>query len=111
MKKQLNEFVQRSIKFFNNRYDYVEVNSRFEHMYSRIPVLCPSHGRFWVVAKAHLKGQGCEKCKIKAETQATQRRETTLLAREKAIERILPGARKHEQITESKATEENMLGQ
>ena len=90
-KYQLTEFIQRSAGIFKNRYDYVEVRERFLHMYSRIPVRCPSHGRFWVVAKAHLKGEGCVKCQRRDERQIVQRRDATLTARDRAMERILPG--------------------
>ena len=91
MKKEVNEFLQRAIGHYRNRYDYLEVRERFQHMYSRVPVLCPAHGRFWVVAKAHLKGEGCLKCERKEERQLTMRREATLIARERAFNGILPG--------------------
>ena len=90
-KNQLTEFIQRSVLVYKNKYDYVEVRERFQHMYSRIPVLCASHGRFWVVAKAHLKGEACIKCERKEAKQLDQRRQTTLITRDRAMERVLPG--------------------
>ena len=44
----------------NNKYDYSKVN--YINNTSKICIICPKHGEFWMTITNHLRGQGCPKC-------------------------------------------------
>lgn len=56
------EFIQRSSKIHNNKFDYSKVN--YTGINFKVIIACPVHGEFNQVAKNHLKGQGCKKCAL-----------------------------------------------
>lgn len=61
MKKLENfEFIDKAKKIHNNKYDY----SKSEYINSRtkICVICPKHGDFFITPNSHLAGCGCKKC-------------------------------------------------
>jgi len=62
MSKQLTtkEFIERAILVHNNRYNYSLVD--YKGSYSKIQIICPTHGIFTQKAHKHLEGQGCKKC-------------------------------------------------
>lgn len=55
-----NDFVIRSRKKHNNKYDY----SLAEYVTDRtkVTIICPEHGKFTQTPNAHMAGQGCPKC-------------------------------------------------
>ena len=55
-------FIERSKKIHNNKYDYSI--SIFSGVHYKIKIICPFHGEFEQRAKEHLEGHGCKKCKI-----------------------------------------------
>lgn len=63
------DFIKKSSHIHNNKYDYSK--SQYINNASKICIVCHEndengieHGEFWQVAKNHLKGQGCPKCKL-----------------------------------------------
>ena len=56
------EFIARSTKIHNNKYDYSK--SIYTTNKNKITIVCPIHGEFEQNAMAHLKGCGCNKCAI-----------------------------------------------
>ncbi|BDX38892.1 hypothetical protein CYCD_22470 [Tenuifilaceae bacterium CYCD] len=57
----LNEFLEKAIEVHGNKYSYkstIITQSR-----SKIKISCKKHGEFEQAAYAHLRGQGCPKCK------------------------------------------------
>jgi len=54
------EFVQKSLKLHDNKYDYSEV--KYKNTYTKIKVICRVHGEFFQTPFVHLRGHGCNKC-------------------------------------------------
>lgn len=54
------DFINKSIKIHNGRYDYSLVNYINNH--TKVIIICPVHGEFQQIPSAHLSGQGCKKC-------------------------------------------------
>ena len=55
------EFVERSIKIHNNKYDYSKVECK--NVRTKVCIICPKHGEFWQTPRGHLRGCGCPKCR------------------------------------------------
>jgi len=60
--KTTEEWVKLARKVHGDKYDYSETvyNGSHEKLY----IICPKHGEFWQIAKDHLRGEGCPKCKF-----------------------------------------------
>lgn len=56
------EFVERSNKIHNGKYNYVPFVSTNEH--NKVTIICPQHGEFIQCMNDHLQGHGCQKCGI-----------------------------------------------
>ena len=54
------EFINRSNKVHNNKYDYSK--TKFDGTSKKVCVICPKHGEFWQYANQHLQGRGCPRC-------------------------------------------------
>ena len=54
------EFIEKAKKIHGDKYDY----SKAEYINSKtkICIICPKHGEFWIRPNDHLNGQGCRKC-------------------------------------------------
>jgi hypothetical protein len=57
------EFIEKSSKIHNNKFDYSLVD--YQGNRKRIKIICPEHGEFNQSSKNHLKGVGCQKCALK----------------------------------------------
>jgi len=55
-----NEFIEKSIKIHNNKYDYSKVT--YINSTTEICIICPEHGEFWQLPANHSFGHGCPKC-------------------------------------------------
>ena len=44
----------------NNNYDYSKVY--YKNLKTKVEIICPTHGSFWQLPQAHLRGQGCKLC-------------------------------------------------
>lgn len=53
-------FLQKSIKIHNNKYNYSKVN--YINSFTKICIVCPEHGDFWQQPNHHVEGHGCPKC-------------------------------------------------
>jgi len=56
------EFIKRSNKIHNGKYDYSLV--QYENNRTKVKIICPEHGTFKQIPTNHLRGKGCNKCKI-----------------------------------------------
>lgn len=59
-KLTINDFIERSQKIHNDKYDYSKacyVDSK-----TKVIITCPIHGDFEQIPNAHLNGKGCPKC-------------------------------------------------
>jgi hypothetical protein len=60
IKISFDEFVERSNKIHNNRYQY-DLNS-FTLVKNTCKIICPVHGEYEQTPDAHMAGKGCSKC-------------------------------------------------
>ena len=55
------DFIEKAQKIHNNKYDYIKFN--YINTKTKGVIICPIHGDFLQSPDAHLRGQGCPKCK------------------------------------------------
>lgn len=55
------EFIERSIKTHNGKYDYSKTNYIIGT--EKVTIICPKHGEFQQQAIMHMRGAGCPKCR------------------------------------------------
>lgn len=53
-------FIKKSIKMHENKYDYSKVNYKKNN--EKVKIICPLHGEFLQTPNRHVIGQGCIKC-------------------------------------------------
>src|SRR5689334_8376758 len=58
------EFVERSIKLHETRFDYDQAS--YSGFNAKVIIVCPEHGAFEQIAKTHLAGSACPSCSPKA---------------------------------------------
>ena len=54
-------FITKSNKVHNNRYNYSKIEYKNAHI--KIEIICPSHGSFFQTPSSHVRGNGCPTCK------------------------------------------------
>ena len=54
------DFIYKAKKLHGDKYDYSKV--KYETNHTKICIICPEHGEFWMTPNAHLRGSGCPKC-------------------------------------------------
>lgn len=54
------EFIQKARKIHGDKYDYSKVE--YINSGTKICIICPKHGEFYMTPSKHLKGQNCPKC-------------------------------------------------
>lgn len=59
-KLTLEEFIAKSKKIHEDRYDYSKVE--YVNTYTKVEIICKEHGPFWQDPHNHMKGKGCPKC-------------------------------------------------
>lgn len=60
-------FVEKANEVHKNAYDYSQ--SEYIDSYSKLKILCPTHGEFFQRANHHIQGHGCPYCTIKVTTE------------------------------------------
>ena len=58
--KNTSQFIAEAIATHGNKYDYSKVN--YTNCYTKVCIICPTHGEFWQDPSTHLKGSGCVHC-------------------------------------------------
>lgn len=61
-KKTTEEFVNEAKQIHGDRYDYSKVE--YVNQLTEVCIICPIHDEFYQKPKNHLKGYGCQKCKV-----------------------------------------------
>lgn len=56
------EFIEKSVRLHGDKYEYIE---EYKESHSVIKIKCNTHGEFYQMPYAHLKGQGCYKCSFR----------------------------------------------
>ena len=59
-RKTTKEFIDDAIKIHGNRYDYSR--TQYINAHTKVCVICPKHGEFWVEPYNHLNGSKCPSC-------------------------------------------------
>ena len=54
------EFIEKAIKVHGNKYDYSKV--KYINNYTKVMIVCPKHGNFWISPNHHLRYKGCKIC-------------------------------------------------
>ena len=54
------EFVKKANQIHNFKYDYTKSN--YVNTETKVCIICPEHGEFWMTPHSHLSGQGCPTC-------------------------------------------------
>lgn len=54
--------IQKFNEVHNNKYDYSK--TIFDGVKNNITIICPKHGEFNLIARYHIEGTGCLKCKL-----------------------------------------------
>lgn len=58
----LDLFIKKARNVHGDKYDYSNVN--YVDYKTKICIICPEHGEFWMTPGNHLNGEGCPKCKF-----------------------------------------------
>jgi len=53
-------FVEKSKEVHGDRYDYSKVE--YKNSSTKVCIICPEHGEFYMLPQNHILGQGCPKC-------------------------------------------------
>ena len=54
------DFIEKAKKVHGDKYDYSK--SEYINSKTKICIICPKHGEFWITPNNHLNGHGCEYC-------------------------------------------------
>lgn len=76
------EFMSRSNKTHNNKYDYSLVE--YKNGYTKVEIICHEHGLFQQRPDHHLDGRGCKKCSTKSKKHISNKNEYSRLFIEKS---------------------------
>lgn len=62
MKKKITteEFIERLKIIHGDKYDYSKVE--YVNSKTKVCIICPIHGEFWITPGSHLQGRGCPQC-------------------------------------------------
>ena len=55
-----NEFIEKSKQVHGNKYDYSKVD--YINTHTKVCIICPEHGEFWITPNNHLRCHGCKSC-------------------------------------------------
>lgn len=59
--KSKDKFIEEAKEIHGDKYDYSKVE--YKNAVTKVCIICPIHGEFWMKPCKHLLGQGCSKCK------------------------------------------------
>lgn len=92
------KFIEKATKKYNGKYDYSK--AEYVNLKTKILVICPDHGEFYVTPRAHLEHGSCPKCFNAHKFENNQRR----VAKLREMARNKQGAYSPEGIAKRKAT-------
>lgn len=59
--KTTEQFVREANEIHHDKYNYSKVE--YTNSKTKVCIICPEHGEFWMTPNSHLLNQGCPKCK------------------------------------------------
>ena len=62
-RKGTEKFIQEAKEIHGNKYDYSKVE--YKNSKTKVCLICPEHGEFYITPESHLIGGGCSKCSKK----------------------------------------------
>lgn len=62
-KKTKEEFIEKAKEIHGDKYDYSKVEYKNNH--TKVCIICPEHGEFWMKPIDHINGHGCSECSKK----------------------------------------------
>lgn len=65
-KSTRDEFIEKAVKKHGVKYNYSKVE--YVDSSTKVCIVCPEHGEFWMTPGNHIYGQGCPKCGVKKRT-------------------------------------------
>lgn len=54
------DFIEKANNIHNNKYDYSKV--KYINTHTKVCIMCPDHGEFWIEPSSHLAGKRCKEC-------------------------------------------------
>lgn len=54
------EWIEQAKRVHGNKYDYTKV--KYVNSHTKVCIVCPIHGEFYITPNNHLSGNGCSKC-------------------------------------------------
>jgi len=54
------QFIEKARQIHGNKYDYSKVE--YVDAHTKVCIICPEHGEFWIAPNKHLNGGGCQVC-------------------------------------------------
>jgi len=60
--KRFQRFLQKAISRHGDKYNYSRV--KYSNSKTKVEIVCPAHGSFWILPAAHVYGIGCKKCGV-----------------------------------------------
>lgn len=61
LRAEQESFIKRSKIIHNDKYNYLKV--KYKNSNTKVCIICPKHGEFFIQPNHHLEGCGCQKCK------------------------------------------------
>ena len=77
------EFILKSKKLHGDKYDYSKVN--YINNRTKICIICPEHGEFWMIPDSHLRKRGCPMCGTRAAQMKNRLTQEEFIKRAKEI--------------------------
>ena len=76
MNNKKENFIKKSNKKHDNKYDYSKVE--YVNSKTKVCIICPEHGEFWQTPAAHVRGNGCPECANKKRGKRTVNTESLI---------------------------------
>lgn len=70
-------FVSKANKKHGNKYDYTKVE--YVNNSTKVCIICPEHGEFWMTPANHVYGQGCPKCGVENRSRKRTKKQDEIL--------------------------------
>ena len=77
------QFIEKAKKVHGDKYDYSKVV--YKNAKTKICVICPIHGEFFITPHHHLEGKGCKKCSIGSPKNALRKTTEDFIRRAREI--------------------------
>ena len=67
LRRNLDDVIAHAKEVHGDKYDYSKITT-YKNGYTKVPIICPTHGEFMMTLNHHIRGQGCPKCAGKYKT-------------------------------------------